>query len=266
MLDTASTMTAMVTTVTILESQMPTSDAVSLPHLCGDRELPVSPSNISYTDTLWATYASDSGELGGEDSTSDEEQVTPHQWAQESCFASLLSWDGETGLRLPSGKILAPRKGNTTKATRRRARIKASSAGSTLGATDDSEGITTPLVASLALKIASPQSTEVSNREEGSGLPTARNPPTAAKHAETEKALIRQLANLRDSDRQALDRLPAAQQRTFLARAQKQTEKAERAQKRFGAKMDVLGNKSVTERFVNDVPGGRSHRCRYLVK
>ncbi|KAJ4302712.1 hypothetical protein N0V90_001602 [Kalmusia sp. IMI 367209] len=71
---------------------------------------------------------------------------------------------------------------------------------------------------------------------------------------------------IRSSDAQMLAGLPLTQQHALLATAQKAVAKADRAGQHFRAKMDSHGNLKSKERFVNDVPGGKSHRNRFMAQ
>ncbi|KAG7285989.1 hypothetical protein NEMBOFW57_008285 [Staphylotrichum longicolle] len=73
-------------------------------------------------------------------------------------------------------------------------------------------------------------------------------------------------AELRRSDMQSLAGVPLTQQQALLAMTHKQIEKAERTEKRFTGKMDQLGNIKISERFVNDVPGGKAHKNRFFAR
>ena len=73
-------------------------------------------------------------------------------------------------------------------------------------------------------------------------------------------------AELRKSDVQSLAGLPFPQRQALLATTHKQIAKAERAEKRFTGKMDGLGNIKISERFVNDVPGGKAHKNRFFAR
>ncbi len=73
-------------------------------------------------------------------------------------------------------------------------------------------------------------------------------------------------AELRKSDVQSLAGLPFSQRQALLATTHKQIAKAERADKRFTGKMDGLGNIKISERFVNDVPGGKAHKNRFFAR
>jgi len=73
-------------------------------------------------------------------------------------------------------------------------------------------------------------------------------------------------AELRRTDLQSLAGLPLTQQQALLATTHKQIEQAERSEKRFTGKMDQLGNIKISERFVNDVPGGKAHKNRFFAR
>lgn len=99
-------------------------------------------------------------------------------------------------------------------------------------------------------------------------IPDTPSPPTALSRRETKRrALTTQLhARLRPSDQQTLSRLSQPEQRALLATTQRAAEHAQREETRFAGKMDSLGNIQVSERFVNDVPGGRAHRNRFFAR
>ncbi|KAI0134408.1 C2H2 type zinc-finger-domain-containing protein [Xylariales sp. AK1849] len=155
--------------------------------------------------------------------------------------------DSET-LRLPSGKIVSRRSAGLSSPSRSQHRRRTPSPSISIQAKDNDRTAT-----------KSPE-LQIGNETSSS------SPLPLTKHEKRYQSFVAQLSNLRTSDRQALAHLPVAEQQALLATVQKQHEQVERAEKKFGGKMDGLGNKKVMERFVNDVPGGRSHRNRFLAQ
>lgn len=162
----------------------------------------------------------------------------------------------DTTLCLPSGRIITRRSAATSLPSRPHKHHRTPSPGSPRSTI---HGIETMDPSATDSQSSSPQ-------ESDDGALMTATSSSLAKQARRDKAFIIQLSNLRNTDRQALARLSASEQQVLLATAQKQMAKSNRAEKRFMGKMDGLGNQKVMERFVNDVPGGRSHRARYLVK
>jgi hypothetical protein len=75
-----------------------------------------------------------------------------------------------------------------------------------------------------------------------------------------------QRTTIRSSDAQMLATLPACTQRTLLATTRKAVERAEREEQEYRRKLDGHGNLKSKERFVNDVPGGKSHKNRFMAQ
>lgn len=71
---------------------------------------------------------------------------------------------------------------------------------------------------------------------------------------------------IRSSDAQMLATLPASTQRTLLATSRKAVERAGREEQEYRRKLDGYGNLKSKERFVNDVPGGKSHKNRFMAQ
>lgn len=70
----------------------------------------------------------------------------------------------------------------------------------------------------------------------------------------------------RESDAQMLATLPASTQRTLLATSKKAVEGARRQEQEYRGKLDGYGNLKSKDRFVNDVPGGKSHKNRFMAQ
>ncbi|OAG00676.1 uncharacterized protein CC84DRAFT_321713 [Paraphaeosphaeria sporulosa] len=71
---------------------------------------------------------------------------------------------------------------------------------------------------------------------------------------------------IRSSDAQMLAMLPASTQRSLLATTRKAVERAGREEQEYRRKLDGYGNLKSKERFVNDVPGGKSHKNRFMAQ
>ncbi|KAH7024595.1 uncharacterized protein B0I36DRAFT_352813 [Microdochium trichocladiopsis] len=191
--------------------------------------------------------------------------------------------DSDT-MRLPSGRIISsrPAVGGSTSSNhmRRRQQRRASpqlleedlsqndlnatynNTNTTAAATphdnaDRSQGQIPPMSRS-----ASPETALVSTTT------TTTTPETSLSKRETKRrALTTQLASrMRQTDQQTLARLPHAEQRSLLVTGQRAVEQAQREGQRFTGKMDSLGNIQVSERFVNDVPGGKAHKNRFFAR
>ncbi|KXJ86104.1 hypothetical protein Micbo1qcDRAFT_168898 [Microdochium bolleyi] len=86
------------------------------------------------------------------------------------------------------------------------------------------------------------------------------------REAKRNRAVTTQYQRLRLSDQQTVARLPLGEQCALLATTQRAVEGAQREGQRFTGKMDSLGNIKVSERFVNDVPGGKAHKNRFFAR
>jgi hypothetical protein len=71
---------------------------------------------------------------------------------------------------------------------------------------------------------------------------------------------------MRASDQTALAHLSSAEQRSLVSQSLKQTARADRSEKAFRGGMDAYGNVASKARFVNDVPGGKSHKNRFMAQ
>ncbi|KAK7184837.1 hypothetical protein DPSP01_002193 [Paraphaeosphaeria sporulosa] len=71
---------------------------------------------------------------------------------------------------------------------------------------------------------------------------------------------------IRSSDAQMLAMLPASTQRSLLTTTRKAVERAGREEQEYRRKLDGYGNLKSKERFVNDVPGGKSHKNRFMAQ
>ncbi len=146
-------------------------------------------------------------------------------------------------LRLPSGKSISARSATTSSRTRPPRRNRK------------------PLPQPLP-KPRESVSTTPDERQDGSPSP----PFLSRREEKRHQTFVVRHAELRKSDVQSLAGLPFPQRQALLATTHKQIAKAERAEKRFTGKMDGLGNIKISERFVNDVPGGKAHRNRFFAR
>ncbi|KAL5434269.1 hypothetical protein PMIN07_009206 [Paraphaeosphaeria minitans] len=78
--------------------------------------------------------------------------------------------------------------------------------------------------------------------------------------------LVTHRTTIRNSDAQMLATLPASTQRTLLATSRKAVGRAGREEQEYRSKLDGYGNLKSKERFVNDVPGGKSHKNRFMAQ
>ncbi|CAJ2509492.1 Uu.00g145180.m01.CDS01 [Anthostomella pinea] len=146
----------------------------------------------------------------------------------------------QTSLRLPSGRVVGHRSTPASRPTRRRNRAPSP-------------------------ETARPPDSSIS--DEPSSEPTVDDRPTSkaiTKQQKRDTVFAAQLASMRASDRKSIAHLPASEQRTLIAMQQRHIEKGKRAENRFAGHMDGLGNVLSKEQFVNDVPGGKSHKNRFM--
>lgn len=234
----------------------------------------------SLSDSSW-----DSSENTSDDDEDDEEEYDVN-FRRTRPEGPHLVIDTDT-MRLPSGRIISSRGtagGSGSSCTRRRRqqqqRYRRMSPGLLLHEESDDDTRTSPDV-ELPLRTSmspppqpTPHPPPQSTSTELSTLttpksPSSSSPPTTAlsKRETKRRALTTQLhARLRPSDQQTLSRLTQPEQRALLATTQRAVEHAQREETRFMGKMDSLGNIQVSERFVNDVPGGKAHKNRFFAR
>ena len=201
-------------------------------------------------------------EEGDTDVESDQE-FTPRIRDGRDGIVPTGATDDDMTLRLPSGRIIANRKGGsgTLKPLRLHHRRKMQSAAAAAEESPSEPGDGASGSAAMLTSQPAP-----APREAASAGTSDSQDSLVVRNTKGQDKFAVQRANLRGSDRQAIAHLPLPQQRALLATAQQQEDKADRAHKSFGGKMDGLGNIKVSERFVNDVPGGKAHRNRFFAR
>jgi hypothetical protein len=176
-------------------------------------------------------------------------------------------------IRLPSGKIIS-RKANSPHTSKHRHRRSASP---TMATHHDSKR-----VHGNCAMIPNPSTVKTSTLVQKAGQPPT--PPASESDSEPEHSTIpshceftqNSLAphirlpthrtTIRSSDAQMLATLPVSTQRMLLATTRKAVERAGREEQEYRRKLDGYGNLKSKERFVNDVPGGKSHKNRFMAQ
>lgn len=171
---------------------------------------------------------------------------------------------GDNGtLRLPSGKIIsarsAPALSQTHQFRRNRKPLSPRSA-------KPSVSRARPTTADERQPESPPDSTGTQSQDQPAESEPSQPLFLSRREEKRYHTFIVRRAELRRSDMQSLAGLPLTQQQALLATTHKQIEKAERTEKRFTGKMDQLGNIKISERFVNDVPGGKAHKNRFFAR
>lgn len=177
-------------------------------------------------------------------------------------------------IRLPSGKTIS-RKRNSPHTSRHRHRR-------TTSPNTTSHSHTSRKVHGNCAMIPNPITMKTSTPAPKSRHPPT--PPTSDEESETDPSslvshsrsthdlviphvrLATHRTTIRSSDAQMLATLPASTQRTLLATSRKAVESAGREEQEYRRKLDGYGNLKSKERFVNDVPGGRSHKNRFMAQ
>lgn len=151
----------------------------------------------------------------------------------------------DSSLRLSSGRIISHRP-----ALRKRSRDgpRAASAHLPLDDAAASNPTASPPTASPAAELSW-------------GAGSGERSQAVARREKRENKMTMRLANLKESDRQSIARLPLAQQRAVVATQQRQTDEAKRAERRYQSRVEGLGNKTKMKHFVIDADDGRLLRA-----
>jgi hypothetical protein len=201
----------------------------------------------------------ESGSDGQTSEESDQEVSTMEplllSWKHSPSRTTTLIHKDNTTLCLPSGRIISRRSAASSFPGRPVKHHRTRSPTSLITIIHDGEDLGPSTATSP--RVFSPQETidVVLGTTSSSSL---------TKQAERDKAFIVQLSNVPHTDRPALAHLPAAEKQALLATVQETIDESDRAEKRLTGKMDGLGNQKVVERFVNNIPGARSHKNRFL--
>jgi pre-60S factor REI1 len=178
----------------------------------------------------------------------DEDEDEEHHSKAESSKAAVQV--DESSIRLPSGKIVSNRTAPAPRnPSRQPLKVPASRAKSQL--------VSTPA--------EQPASSEAASDSSSSRRGASSSKALEKKDRQASSLAVR-LANMRANDQRALAHLPLPEQRALLTQALRQEARADRSKRQFQGRMDSYGNLKSKERFVNDVPGGKSHKNRFFAQ
>jgi pre-60S factor REI1 len=201
-------------------------------------------------------FDSDDGAAGDDDEESEEDAAEVEE-KNEDEDESLPAENSkaavqvdESSIRLPSGKIVSNRTAPAPRhPSRQPLKVPASRARSQL--------ISTPA--------EQPASSEAADDSPSSSRAASSSRALEKKDRQA-SSLAARLANMRANDQRALAHLPLPEQRALLTQALRQEARADRSKRHFQGRMDSYGNLKSKERFVNDVPGGKSHKNRFFAQ
>lgn len=209
-------------------------------------------SDIHTNDEIWRYHSSDTED-------SDEETLSNAMDASQ--------------IRLPSGKTIS-RKANGPQSSRHRNRRAAPIKNATqyhssrkvhgnCAMIPNTSTVNSSMSTSNTRRLPSPPTSDTESESEGLSS-SHHHPSTDSLTPHIRLATHR--TTIRSTDAQMLATLPVATQRTLLATARKAVERAGREEQEYRRKLDGYGNLKSKERFVNDVPGGRSHKNRFMAQ
>jgi hypothetical protein len=179
-------------------------------------------------------------------------------------------------IRLPSGKMIS-RKASSPHTSKHRHRRSASPTTTTHHDSKRVHGNCAMIPDPVTVKTSTPvhktrQPPTPPTSDSDSELEHSEHSTISSRRESTQNSLAPHVrlpthrTTIRSSDAQMLATLPVSTQRTLLATTRKAVERAGREEQEYRRKLDGYGNLKSKERFVNDVPGGKSHKNRFMAQ